>query len=64
MVFLTIGHTMFKQQQNEALLRMGIAFKLPGGLHSAVAESAVRATRMYPACAMELYASMRLMLDC
>jgi len=39
-VFLTIGNTMFRQQQAEALRMMGITFKLPGGLHSAVSESA------------------------
>lgn len=37
-VFLTVGNTMFKQQQQEALAKVGIRFSIPGGLHSGLAE--------------------------
>jgi hypothetical protein len=37
-VFLTIGSTMFGNQQAEALAAIGITFKIPIGLHAAVAD--------------------------
>jgi hypothetical protein len=36
LVFLTIGNTMFRQQQTEALAALGITFTIPGGLHAPV----------------------------
>lgn len=37
-VFLTVGNTIFKQQQTEAIARLGIDFKVPAGLQGALAE--------------------------
>jgi hypothetical protein len=37
LVFLTIGNTMFRNQQSEALAALGITFKIPIGLHAALA---------------------------
>lgn len=37
-VFLTVGNTLFKIQQTEAIKTLGIDFKLPGGLQGALAE--------------------------
>lgn len=36
-VFLTIGNTMFKGQQSEALAALGITFEIPVGLHGGLA---------------------------
>lgn len=36
-VFLTIGSTGMQIQQTEALSRLGITFKVPGGLHASLA---------------------------
>lgn len=38
LVFLTIGNTGMQIQQTEALAGLGITFKVPGGLHAALAE--------------------------
>ena len=37
-VFLTIGNTVFKQKQTEAIKTLGIDFKVPAGLQGALAE--------------------------
>lgn len=48
LVFLTIGNTMFRQQQSEGLAALGITFEIPGGLHAAV--SAIVAEYSLAAC--------------